>query len=188
MLVGILAGVLILASAAVLIGGGFSTRQRQTWPIVPPGTLLRIGPYELAFTHITVSRSTLLDEPEWNVTAYGTGRLVDADQAQAPIVFNTFALGDPTNGMAVEGESQEVGPPRENGVGGISTFTPGLPATDYRVEFTLPYQYRPVGYLRLGVSQLTYEDHSYLGNYVDSWGTNGEGYQLYLPVTVVADN
>lgn len=177
---------LVLLLAVTIAFGGFTERESVYQPVAP-GAVIRTGPYEMSFDKVTVERELSFGEVGWTATAIGHGRLLDGvTEPMAPYLSTAMAVQDGPSGLTVEGFVQEVGPVSDSGAT-PRLFTPGLESQEYRVEFELPAEYRPSGYLRLAIADLSYDDHSFLQVGTKYWAPSGRGgAYYYLPVTVIA--
>jgi hypothetical protein len=177
--------VLVLITAAVWGAGGFGQRTDLLRP-VEPGAPISSGPFELVFTEATAQqqRDPNGGDTKWEVVAIGRARNT-GDVSMAPFWSgpeNLFAIKDPGSNLTAEPASVDIGDdPDRIGIYSRSQLTPGLPATGYRIAFTLPADFRPGPTIRLGVADLVYEA-KYLTNDEKDWNAKMYGSRVDLPL------
>lgn len=182
----------VLLSLALVVGllqltGGFGRRTDLLTPI-EPGTLISTGEFELTFTEATAQAQTSTDGTTtgWEIVAVGSARTT-GDEAMGPAWFgndSVVALRDPASGGAVNPSGVDIGDLVDGRGSGRQDLTPGLPATGYRVRFTLPPDFRPGASIQLGVADLVYEAR-YLTTDEESWHNGTYGWRVDLPLRVI---
>lgn len=174
----------ILLVALVAGFGGFTQRQDLA-TTVPPGATITTGPYELSFSAATVQRTELLGDPKWEIVVLGRGRTTGSESVTPNVGFRNPMFAARANNQVVEPKSLRFGAERRISDGGH--FTPGLPATDFVVQFELDPPYEPPTTLVFAVWSQEFRDTSLLRNQDPDW-TNGKQFWRYeLPMTRLPD-
>ena len=177
--------VLVLTTTWAL--GGFRTRTDRLIDTAP-GTLITTGPYQFTFTEATAQRKRRFDGPiYWQLTVRGTARNTGteslAPKAVGPDAM--FVSKDEVSGEIQEPQGAAIGP--EATSANRESLVPGLPATEYRVEFDYSERYVPTATLRFLAFQLTFRDATLLGTGEKTWDDEDQAYHFTLPVRVLPD-
>lgn len=182
----------ILLSLALVVGllqltGGFGRRTDLLTP-VEPGTPIGTGEFELIFTEATAQPANNPDGTTsgWEIVAIGSARTT-GDEATSPSWFggdSVFALRDPSGAATASPSGVDIGDLIDGRGSGRQDLTPGLPATGYRVRFSLPADFRPGATIRLGVADLVY-DARYLTTDEEAWHNGTYGWRLDLPLRTI---
>jgi hypothetical protein len=182
-------GIVVGLAAVVALVWGLGGFERRTDLLEPtaPGTLITVGPYELAFSEVTAQRRERFDDTfYWQLTVVGTGRTT-GDESIAP---RTGETGTFVSRDTRSGETQVPSGVRY-GVSGSFTdgarFTPGLPPVPMLVEFEYDASYVPDATLRFVVFQLEFDDNSLIGGQDKTWNKTNHGFDHRLPVRVLPE-
>jgi hypothetical protein len=176
----VVAGVLVLAVAAVALLGGFRQRT-DLLTRVPAGTVITTGPYEVTLARATVQHRT--DDDEWEVVASGTIRTtgtasIDPPSGDSGFLFARSAAG----GEVRSSRSVTLGAPA--GLDSQDTLTPGLPPVPWSVTFR--YDVDPGAELLLAVYDQEYTT-AYLFGDEKTWVNTNQASTTILPLEPLPD-
>lgn len=174
---------LALVTALVWGLGGFERRRDLLRP-TPVGAEISTGPYTFRFTGASAQQRTDFDgRVFWRVVATGEGRTT-GDESIAPRWSGDdgmFAARDPLTREVQLPSAQTLG--AEQRFGG--TFTPGLPAQPFAVQFEFSDRYRPGPTVTFVVHDLELRDPSLLGDGDEEWRNADRAAGIELPVQVL---
>jgi hypothetical protein len=147
--------------------------------VVPPGSLIATGPYEVTLDKATVHRASF--DQGWSVEVSGTARTT-GDTSIAP------ATGDDGFVFARSDATREVQPTRSVTLGPddpgfeIAYLTPGLPPISWTVDFT--FAQPPGDRLLVVVFDQEYTTPWIFGDEM-GWRPTVEGSRMMLPLQTV---
>lgn len=177
-----IAVVLLVAVVAVAAAGGFD-RRTDDRIVVPAGTVVETGPYQVEFSSAVATRvvDPATDKVRrWQIRVYGTGRTT-ADRSGSPS-STWWAIGRSGTGIGESATVRQVGGLAEIG----ADFQPGMPMTTLVLGADFPAEFVPDGELNVIVSKAKLVNNSASGAssglvYVPT----RQYYHLTLPLTVV---
>jgi hypothetical protein len=179
---------LVMVIGLLYVAGGFEKRTDLLEPVAP-GTLIVSGPFELRFTEATAQPQPEADGKirEWKIIAIGEARTT-GEETMAPTIYGAngmFALEDPATDRLAEPARATIGESATRYGNPRASLAPGLSATSYRLEFTMPPEYEPGSAVSLGIAELVFED-PYLVSDEKTWDNGLFGFRVELPLRVLA--
>lgn len=179
---------LVVALVATVIAvGGFEARTDRIVR-VPADSVLTTGPFQVTFAGGTAVKTKDYDDKViWKITVVGTIQTTDPRSDQPDVLESSDVSANvPTNQELISTNHVAIG----NRIGsdyGTGQVTPGLGPVPIRWEFDLPETSPPTELLRLVVWQQEYVDNTITQTGERSWNRTQDGYELLVPITVVAD-
>lgn len=172
---------LALIVGAVWVAGGFKERTDR-FTTLEPGTTFTTGPYELAFSKITVQYHR--ERKVYDIIVLGTGRTT-ADKGP-PIYLPDkmmFLLDPKSSGFAEDG-LEHYGTSEDSMVQ-RDTFTPGQPTIPFSAEYSMPTE--PSKEMVFVVWDLEFGDTSIMQDQDPVWSPSRDAYRFVLPTERLPD-
>lgn len=178
---------LVVALVVTVVALGGFDRRTDRITRVPADSVITTGPFRLTFGVGTAAKAKNYDDKVfWDVTVAGTIQTTDPTSDQPSTAEASIVVANvPTNRDLINTKQVAMG----NRIGkdySAGRVTPGLRPVPIRWEFEVPEASPPTALLRLVVWQQEYVDSTITQTGELSWNRTRDGYELLVPITVVA--